>query len=89
MQSEAWTAYATNDVRAMDRAPELLADAFADAFSVRDIEPPVCNDCLSRILHRPKGEVVDEVMAMYTWFDLTLNDSGHCRVRSRRTVVVG
>lgn len=89
MQSEAWTAFATTDVRTMDRSPELLADAFADAFSVRDIEPPVCIDCLADILHRPKGDVVDEVMSMYAWFDLTLNESGHCRVCARRTVVVG
>jgi NADH:ubiquinone oxidoreductase subunit E len=85
MQSDAWIAFATNDVREMDRSSELLADAF----SVRDIEPPVCIDCLANVLHRPKGEVVDEVMSMYTWFDLTLNESGHCRICSRRTVVVG
>ena len=89
MQSDAWTAFATNDVRKMDRTPELLADAFADAFSVRDIEPPVCIECLGKVLNRPAGEVVDEVMSMYTWFDLTLNDSGTCRICDRHTVVVG
>ena len=89
MQSDTWTAFATTDLRATDRGPELLADAFTDAFSVRDIEPPVCIACLAKTLNRPAGEIVDEVMSMYTSFDLALNDSGTCRICSRRTVVVG
>jgi hypothetical protein len=89
MQIEAWSRFATNDVRAMDRSPELLADAFVDAFSVRDVDPPVCIECLSKALRRSTGEIVDEVMSMYASFDVTLNDSGTCRLCARRTVVVG
>jgi hypothetical protein len=87
MQSDAWFAFATDDVRAMNRAPELLADADGDACSA-DTTPPICIECLARTLQRSTGDVVDEVMASYSRFEVTLSEAGHCHVCSRRTVVV-
>jgi hypothetical protein len=88
MQSDARTAFATNDVERIDRTPDLLADAFVEALSVRDIDAPVCIACLGKILNRPAGEVVDEVMSLYASFDIRLNDAGTCRICERHTVVV-
>ena len=81
MLSDVWNAFTTTNVRDDDRT--------GNAGSVRDIELPVCIECLARILHRSAGDVVYEVMAHYASFELTLNEAGHCRVCSRRTVVVG
>ncbi len=71
--------------------PTAAPTAFAtvDALSVRDVETPVCIACLSKTLRRSAGDVVDEVMTMYSSFDVTLNDAGTCRLCARRTVVVG
>jgi hypothetical protein len=85
MQSDAWTAYATHDVHRIDRAPDLLAGAFVDTLSVRDVDAPVCIACLGKVLNRPAGEVVDEVMSPYVSFDIRLNDAGTCRICARHT----
>jgi hypothetical protein len=80
MLSEVWNAFATTSVHETDRT--------GDATSVRDIELPVCIDCLARIMNRPTADVVYDVMAAYASFDVRLDEAGHCRVCARRTVVV-
>lgn len=87
MQSDAWNAFAS-DTRVVDRTPELVTETGGDAFAAWKVTPPVCIDCLARTMHRSTGDVVDAVMALYARFKVALREVGHCRLCSRRTVVV-
>lgn len=87
MQSDDWNAFAS-DTRLVDRTPELVREAGGDAFSAWKVTPPVCIECLARTMRRSTGDVVDEVMALYVRFKVALSEVGHCRLCSRRTVVV-